>query len=192
MPKKCKFKRTPLKPTNGGASFPLKNILTRLLWVIVWKLFASWTPRQAHPWRRFLLRAFGARMGTRSDVRGTAQVWLPSNLILGNHTLVGPDAIIYNQGVIEIGDQSLISQGAYLCSGTHDYESDDFDLVTKKIIIGSHAWICANSIVCPGTIIGDGCILGAGAVGSGTLDEWSIYRGNPASKSKARTWRPKK
>lgn len=178
------------RPKEGGPSFPLGNRVQRLCWIAAWLLFASWTPRQAHRWRRFLLVAFGATMGANADVRGSAKVWLPRNLVMGRNAVVGPRAEIYNQGRIVIGDDSLISQDAYLCAGTHDFESSDFGLVPKGIIVGSHVWVCAKAFVGPGAEIEDGCIVGGGAVAFGRLESWWVYIGNPAQKKKKREWRP--
>jgi len=70
------------KPLEGGPSFSLQNRLIRAAWIITWGLLASWTPPQFRYWRRLLLRVFGAGLGNNCDVRGSARVWLPSNLIL--------------------------------------------------------------------------------------------------------------
>ncbi len=65
----------------GGPSFALKIRLVRLLWCVIWKLLASWTPNKFAPWRRLLLRVFGAKIGTQCDVRGSAEVWYPPTCI---------------------------------------------------------------------------------------------------------------
>ena len=166
--------------TTGGASFSLKNRLVRLLWIVVWFLFARWTPRQLHPWRRFLLRAFGARMAPGSDVRGSAIVWLPANLEMHERALIGPGVNCYCMGRIVIGHHAIVSQRVHLCAGTHDYDTPDFQLQARPITVGAHVWLAAESFVGPGTVIGDGVVLGARGVAFGTLAPWTVYSGNPA------------
>jgi putative colanic acid biosynthesis acetyltransferase WcaF len=157
---------------------------------MVWLIAASWTPANWHPWRRALLRLFGAKMGHRSDVRGSARVWLPSNLNMADHALIGPGVTCYNQGMISLGERALVSQGAHLCAGTHDIESDQFSLVAKPISLGAYTWIAAEAFVGPGTVVGDGAVLGARAVAFGQIAAWTVYSGNPATAKRARHWRP--
>jgi len=166
--------------TTGGPSFSLHNRLVRLLWIVVWLVGARWTPRQLHPWRRFLLRAFGARMAAGSDVRGSASVWLPANLEMHERALLGPGVNCYCMGRIVIGHDAIVSQRAHLCAGTHDYNTPDFQLQARPISVGAFAWIAAEAFVGPGAVIGEGAVLGARGVAFGTLQPWTVYSGNPA------------
>ena len=83
-------------------------------------------PRQAHPWRRLLLRAFGARIGKGADVRGSARIWLPANLVMDEGAIIGPHVNCYNQAPIFLGARALVSQRASLCAGTHDPDDPAF------------------------------------------------------------------
>lgn len=167
-------------PLRGGASFSLKNRIVRALWVVSWLLLASWTPRFFHPWRRMLLRLFGAEIGDRADVVGSARVWLPSNLSLGERVLIGPKVNCYTQAPIRIGACAMVSQGAFLCAGTHDPDDPNLQLVARPITIGRGAWIAAEAFVGPGAIVEDGAVLGARGVAFGRLKAMTIYAGNPA------------
>ncbi|MGB2833344.1 MAG: putative colanic acid biosynthesis acetyltransferase [Methylotenera sp.] len=176
-----------LSPLDGGPSFSFKNRMVRFVWIFVWKLFASWTPASMHPWRRLLLRLFGARMGKRSDVRGSARVWLPSNLEMEDHALIAENVNCYNQALIKISKLALVSQGAYLCAGSHNIDDPDFQLITRPIHVGSLVWIAAESFVGPGCVIEEGAVLGARAVAFGRLLAWTVYVGNPAKPLRTRS-----
>ncbi len=178
-------------PRAGGASFSLRNRLTRLAWILVWLVAASWTPRQLAPWRRILLRAFGARMANGSDVRGSARIWLPAHLVMEEDALIGPRVTCYNMAPISFGRGALVSQGAHLCAGSHDIASPDFQLVARPIAIGADTWIAAEAFVGPGVAMGDGAVLGARAAAFRDLDAWTVYSGNPAIPLKRRTVRPR-
>lgn len=166
---------------NGGPSFSLTNRIVRAAWIIVWLVFASWTPRALHPWRRFLLRLFGARMGARADVRGSARVWYPPYLDMADRALIGPRVNCYNQAPISLGEDALVSQGAHLCAGSHDFDDPNFQLIARPIRIGKGVWIAAEAFVGPGAVIADGAVVGARAVAFGRLEENMVYRGNPAT-----------
>jgi putative colanic acid biosynthesis acetyltransferase WcaF len=73
-----------------------------------------------------------------------------------------------------------VSQGAHLCTGSHDIVDPNFPLVTKPIIIEAYAWIAAEAFVGPGVTVGEGAVLGARGVTFRDLSPWTVYVGNPA------------
>ncbi|SFF94694.1 putative colanic acid biosynthesis acetyltransferase WcaF [Novosphingobium sp. CF614] len=172
----------------GGPSFSLYNRLERMLFRCVWALAAAWTPPPLHRWRCFLLRLFGARIGRGARFYGSAIVWHPANLTLGDHVTVGPRVRLYNQGAVSIRSRAVVSQGAHICASTHRANDPDFQLVLRPIEIGEHAWVAADAFVGPGVRIGTGAVLGARAVTFDDLDAWTIYRGNPAEAVKRRAF----
>lgn len=174
------------KPLEGGASFTLSNRGKRALWNIVWVIAASWTPKFMSRWRRFLLILFGAKMGWPTDVRGSARIWYPPLLEMHDGALIAERVICYNQAKITIGKSALVSQGAYLCAGTHDVDDPNFQLVQKPITIGEAAWIAAEAFVGPGVFINEGAVLGARSCAFSDLEKYSVYIGNPARKIRER------
>jgi putative colanic acid biosynthesis acetyltransferase WcaF len=174
------------RPLEGGASFPLSNRLTRVVWGLAWLLLARWTPPPLHGWRRLVLKAFGARVAPGAKVHASVSVWLPANLELGANTLVGPGARLYNQGRITIGARTVISQGAYLCASTHDIHDPHFQLVVRPIVIGEQCWVAADAFVGPGVTMGDRAVLGACGALFGNAEADGVYSGNPAQFIKPR------
>jgi len=82
--------------------------------------------------------------------------------------------------MILIGQRAVISQGAHLCAGTHDFEAPGFPLLTKPITVGDHAWLAAEVFVHPGVTIGEGCVVGARSVVTKDLPAWTVCSGFPA------------
>ncbi len=169
-----------MRPIDGGATYPLMQRSYRLAWMLCWTLFCSYTPPALWRWRCFFLRLFGARIGQRCDVRGSARVWSPANLIMEDWSLIGPEVICYNPAQIRLRSGALISQRAYLCSASHNVDSEGFELKAKPIEIGEGAWVAASAFVGPGVTIHSGAVLGACAAAFGDLEAWTVYRGNPA------------
>jgi putative colanic acid biosynthesis acetyltransferase WcaF len=167
-------------PKFRGPSFSLKNRIERFIWRFSWLIFASWTPVYLQPWRSFLLKFFGAKIGSPSDVRGSAKVWHPKNLELGDGALIAEGVNCYNQAFIKIGNRSLVSQGAFLCAGTHNIDSDYFELVAAPITICDNVWICAEAFVGPGVIINENAVLGARSVNFRNIGPSEVWVGNPA------------
>jgi len=168
------------RPNLNGPSFSLGNRVQRALFIVTWSLLASWTPRQLAPWRRQILRTFGATMAAGSDVRGSAKVWYPPNLVMHAHAVIGPRVNCYNMGLIVLERGALVAQGAHLCGGTHNFDDPHFQLQAREIHIGAQAWICADAFVGPGAHVGEGTVVGARCVAFGTLAPWTVYAGNPA------------
>ena len=168
------------RSTEGGPSFSLGNRVTRLVFGVVWLILARWTPRQLNPWRRLILRVFGATVHREATVYGSARIWLPANLSIGKGSTIGADAIIYNQGMISIGENSIVSQRAHLCSGTHDHRDPAFQLQIRPITIGDRVWVAAEAFVGPGVTIPDGVVLGARGCLFTDAAPWTVYSGNPA------------
>lgn len=177
------------RPMEGGASFSLGNRLTRVIWGLAWLFLARWTPPPLHGWRRLILRAFGARVASTSRVHASVSIWLPANLELGDHTLIGPGARIYNQGHITIGPRTVISQGAYICASSHDVADPDFQLILRPVSIGTQCWVAADAFVGPGVTMGDRSVLAARGALFTDAEADMVYRGNPAEAVKPRRMR---
>jgi putative colanic acid biosynthesis acetyltransferase WcaF len=167
-------------PPNRRVSFPLRHRLLRLAWMVTWTLLASWTPVPLRSWRRALLKLFGARLGPNSDVRGSARVWYPPNLVIGRSSMLAARVNCYNMGMVTIGDHVIVSQDAELIGGTHDVDAESFDLITKPIVVGDWCWIASGATVGPGVTMAEGAVLGARGVAFSALERWTVYAGNPA------------
>jgi putative colanic acid biosynthesis acetyltransferase WcaF len=127
-----------------------------------------------------VLKLFGAKIGYRSDVRGSAQIWLPANLTMGDRSILAEGVNCYNMAEIKIGCDVIISQRSHLCGGTHDFNDPNFQLLSRPIVVEDNVWIAAEAFVGPGVSIGEGVVLGARSVAFSNLKPWTIYAGNPA------------
>lgn len=178
-----------LRDRPAQPSFPIASRLARQAWSLVWLLLFRPTPRPFHGWRRFLLRAFGARIGSGAHIYAGARIWAPWNLVAGRGAAVADDAEIYNPSRVALGDYAVISQGAYLCGATHEYDSWAFPLISAPIVIGAHAWVASRAIVQMGVTIADGCVIGAGSVVTKDMPAWTVCAGVPCRPIKAYTKR---
>jgi len=166
--------RTP-SDWSPGASLPIQTF-----WFCLGSplLAARWLPGSG--WRVLLLRLFGSRIGNNCRIKPGLRVKFPWRLNVGHSCWLAEDAWLDNLAVISIGDRVCISQGAYLCTGNHNFRSPSFDLRLGTIQIGSDAWIAARVVIAPGTRVGVGAVICLGAVISGDIAANSIVSGNPA------------
>lgn len=156
------------------------NKLARSVWRLVWLLLFRPTPRLLHPWRCFLLRTFGAKIGKKVHPYPSAQIWAPWNLEMGDHSCLSEQVDCYCVDIIRIGAHSTVSQYSFLCTASHDYTKASMPLVTAPITIGERVWITADVFVGPGVAIGDGAVVTARSSVFSDIPAWSVARGNPA------------
>ena len=152
-----------------------RSKFVEIAWLIASGLFVStWVPG-SFP-RVLLLRAFGAEIGDGVVIKPRVQIKFPWRLKIGSHSWIGEGVWIDNLAAVTIGEHSVLSQGAYLCTGNHDWRSETFDLVTKPISIGNAVWICAMARIAPGVFIANGAIVGFAATATGNLGEGEVLR----------------
>lgn len=164
-----------------------KNQIIRMLWTIVWGLFARPLPRSiGSGWKRFLLRLFGAKIDSTAVVYSSAKVYYPANLIMERYACLASDVDCYNVDIIRIGANTTVSQGAYLCTASHDITNPLNPLITAPIIIEDQAWIAADAFVSMGVTIGQGAVVGARSAVFKDVEPWTVVGGNPAKFIKKR------
>src|SRR5437868_2181677 len=96
-----------------------------------------------------LLRWFGAKDGRSVIIRSQVNISFPWRLAIGDNVWIGEGVWILSLAQIVIESNVCISQRSYLCSGSHDYRSESFDLITKPICIRERSWVAANSFIGP-------------------------------------------
>ena len=164
--------------------------LRRITWAIVNSTLFRWLPgRLCWPLRKGLLRLFGARLGRGSYVYASARIFAPWNLTMGR-ALIGPRTDIYNKATVTLGNNTVVSQDACLCTASHDITLLDRPLLTAPILAGDHVWVAARAFIGPGVTLGDGVVVGATASVFRSVAPWTVVGGNPAVPIKSRKLKP--
>lgn len=159
----------------------LRSKLARAVWNVVWLFFFRTTPRGLfYGWRRFLLRCFGAEIGKRVNILPSCRIWQPWMLTMGDDSCLSEGVECYSVDKINIGAQAVVSQGAYLCTASHDISSPVMELIHAPIVIEAQAWVAARAFVGPGVRVGEGAVVGACAVVVKDVAPWKVVAGNPA------------
>ncbi len=178
--------QTNLASYNIGAFHRGRSNIVFGLWIIIDSLLvSSWIPGSRM--RRMILRLFGAKIGKGVVFKPSVRVKFPWRLSVGDYSWIGENVWIDNLAEVNIGSHACLSQGAYLCTGSHNWSAATFDLITQPITICDGAWIAAKSTVGPGVTIGEGAVLGLGSTTSQNLEAWNVYVGAPAQFVKNRT-----
>ena len=112
----------------------------------------------------FLLRLFGAEIGRNVLIKPYVKIKYPWNLKIHDNSWIGEEVWIDNLAEVVIKKNCCISQGVYLCTGSHDFKSEKFDLITKGITIEESSWLGAKSIICPGVTIKKNSFIKVGEI----------------------------
>lgn len=168
------------------ASFNLRNRTARLIWKFVYLLLYRTSPRVMYAWRSVLLRLFGAKIGPGCHFYPAGRIWAPWNLICEDCCTLADGAEIYNPSPVYLESHCILSQQAYICGASHDYNHPDFPMVSFSMRLGAYSWICARASVSPGVNVGAGAVLGLGSVANHDLEPWTVYSGVPAVPLKTR------
>jgi putative colanic acid biosynthesis acetyltransferase WcaF len=139
-----------------------------------------------HGWRRFILRIFGANIGKHCHVYPKVEIWAPWNLKLDDYASIADGCNVYSIDKISLGKKAVVSQGSYLCTGSHDYNSSNFQLIASPISIGANSWIAAQAFIGPGVTIGESAVIGARAVVTCDVAARMVCAGNPCRVIKQR------
>lgn len=175
-----------LETFRSPKNFRGKSKLYVQLWWVVQATLINLSPQVLYSWRRFWLRIFGARIGKKALIRPSVKITYPWKVSIGDYSWIGDDVVLYSLGEIEIGNNTVISQKSYLCTGSHDYVKETFDIFAKKITIGNSCWLATDVFVAPGITIGDGVVVGARSSVFKELKPNWIYKGTPAKAHKSR------
>lgn len=130
--------------------------------------------------RRWLLNRFGAHLAKGAVVYPSARVWAPWNLTVGADTAVDRNVYLYCVAPITLGARVAVSDGAFLCTASHDITRLDTPLTYKPIVVQDGAWIGAQAYIGPGVTVGEGAVVGARAVVAKDVPAWAVVVGNPA------------
>jgi putative colanic acid biosynthesis acetyltransferase WcaF len=159
---------------------PGRLLLVRTIWYLLNVIFLKNYLNPFSGLKVFILRLFSATIGRRVVIKPGTNIKYPWNIVIGDHVWVGEKVWLDSLEKITIGSNVCISQGAYLCTGNHDYTKEKFDLIVKQIVIEDGVWVGAKAIICPGVTLRSHSVVTAGSIVTHDTEPYTIYQGNPA------------
>lgn len=122
-----------------------------------------------NPWqvssgiRVLMLRLFGAEIGHGVIFRPRTRVKFPWKLHIGDRSWIGEGVWLHNQDHVYVGNDVVLSQEAFITTGSHAHR-DDMALVTKPVIIEAGAWLTTRTLVLGGSRIGLSALISPNSV----------------------------
>lgn len=163
-----------------GEYTPGAKLWQQVLWYYIGAPLVSSYWLVGSGFKCWLLRAFGAQLGTGIRIKPGVKIKFPWRLTIGDFVWLGENCWIDNVAPVTIASHTCISQEVYVCTGNHDWSQPNFELKAAPIQIGEGCWLAARSSVGPGVTVGAGAVLCLGGVAGRSLEPMTIYAGNPA------------
>lgn len=130
--------------------------------------------------RMFVYKLSGMKTGKGSVIHMWANFFDPSNITVGEDTIIGNNAFLDGRDVLKIGNHVDIASEVMIYNSEHDIDSEDFHATLASVEISDYAFIGPRVIVLPGVKIGKGAVVGAGAVVTKDVPDFTIVGGVPA------------
>jgi putative colanic acid biosynthesis acetyltransferase WcaF len=174
--------RVDLRLTSNRGFDPGRPFVTRALWLLVEALLLLNPVVTSCPLKRWILRRFGASIGSGVLIKPNVHVKYPWRLTVGDYSWIGERVWIDNFTHVVVGAHACVSQGAYLCTGNHDWGDPGMGRFVQPITIEDGAWVGAFARLAPGVRVGSEAVVGLGAVLLQDVEPGAVYMGNPATK----------
>lgn len=165
---------------------PLMERIKQRLWDIFGTGAFLFSPFFARRWRRFIFRLGGGRAGKGVSFDRQSRIESPWNIIIGDYSSVGKNALVRGSTNLTIGRNVCISEDVRILPASHIVSSPTFDYICKPVTICDNVWIATGAIILLGVTIGEGAVVAAGAVVTKDVEPWTVVGGNPAKFIKKR------
>jgi putative colanic acid biosynthesis acetyltransferase WcaF len=159
-----------------GRSFPI-----RALWLLVEAAILLNPIVTSYQLKRWTLKRFGAAVGANVVIKPGVHIKYPWHFRVGANAWIGERVWIDNFVLVSLGANVVVSQGAYLCTGNHDWSDPGMAMMVKPIEVNDEAWLAAFVRIAPGVVVGRGAVITMGSVLLGDAEPYGIYQGHPAA-----------
>jgi len=167
-------------------SYKPGSTLKKTLWYFTNILFFKTLLPFPSSFKVKLLKLFEAKVGNGIVMKPDVNIKYPWFLEIGDDCWIGEGVWIDNLAKVTIGNNVVLSQGAYLLTGSHDYTKESFDLMLGEIVLEDGVWIGAKATVCPGVTCRSHAVLAVGSIATKDLEVSGVYQGNPAEMKRER------
>lgn len=133
-----------------------------------------------HSIRNFIYKLAGVKIGEGTSIHMWANFYEPSNVMIGEDTIIGNSIFLDGRAPIKIGNHVDIASEVMIYNSEHDINDPEFKAINGEVEIGDYVFIGPRVIILPGVKIGKGAVIAAGAVVTKDVEDFTIVGGVPA------------
>lgn len=133
-----------------------------------------------HHLRRAFYRFGGIRLGKGSTIHMGARFYDPHNIVIGEDSVVGENAVLDGRDSLIIGNHVALATGVMIFNSQHEINDEYFSSSIAPVVIEDYVFIGPRVIVQPDVRIGKGAIVAAGAVVVKDVPPYAVVGGVPA------------
>jgi len=148
-------------------------------WLMILR-FVGFIP--LHFIRKFFYILSGINMPWNSTIHIGANFFKPSNITIGNDTIIGDHCFLDGRAPLKIGNHVGIASQVLIYNDEHDINSPDYGNSFGPVEIGDYVFIGPRAIILPNIKIGKGAVVAAGAIVTKDIPDFEIWGGVPAKK----------
>jgi acetyltransferase-like isoleucine patch superfamily enzyme len=139
------------------------------------------------------LSARGVRIGSHTSIArnlwlhcgGAADDYVHGYFEIGEHSFIGPNAVMGAGGGISIGNHVLFGPDVVISAENHNIDDPsiliaDQGVSRKSVLIEDGCWIASKAVILAGVTVGRGAVIAAGAVVTRDIPPLCVVAGVPA------------
>jgi len=143
-----------------------------ILWIVGYIPF--------HGIRKAIYLLAGIKLKKGATFHMGARFYQPSNISIGEGTIIGDHVFIDGRDVVKIGKYVDMASQVMIYNSEHDLSDPAFGATEEPVSIGDYCFIGPRVIIMPGVTIGNGAVVAGGAVVTKDVPEGAIVGGVPA------------